>query len=446
MLDRGYGMMEEGRRSNTQNMQAVRAGDSGMARNPTTQAVRTGESGMARNPTVQAQPQSAQPQSAPSQSAPVQGSPTQIVQTNAGPAGQGGQGVPGLDINQLLQVMVEKNASDLHITVGSPPQLRIDGSLYPIKVPPLIPADTQRLCFSILNDAQRQKFEDMHEVDLSFQWRTKSRFRANFFMQRGSIAGAIRQIPQKILSMEELGLPPALAQVLDRPRGLVLVTGPTGSGKSTSLASMVDTINQRRRGHIITIEDPIEFLHRHKNCIVNQREIGADTADFHGALRYIMRQDPDVVLVGEIRDRQTMETALTLSETGHLVFSTLHTNGAVQTLHRVMDLFPADQQERVRTQLSFVIEGIMSQQLLRRVDGGRVVAVELMIPNAAIRNLIREGKAHQIYSQMQMGQAKFGMQTMNQSLLRLHQEGYITRDDCLMTAGDLEEMIAMLNG
>lgn len=368
----------------------------------------------------------------------------QAVQGSSGTSGMPVHGNPNLDINQLLQVMVDKNASDLHLTVGSPPQLRIDGSLYPIKVPPLTPADTQRLSYSVLTEFQRRRFEETHEVDLSFQWRTRSRFRANFFLQRGSMAGAIRQIPQKILSMEELGLPPALAQVLERPRGLVLVTGPTGSGKSTSLASMIDTINQRRRGHIITIEDPIEFLHRHKNCIVNQREIGSDTADFHGALRYIMRQDPDVVLVGEIRDRETMETALTLSETGHLVFSTLHTNGAVQTLHRVMDLFPADQQDRVRTQLSFVIEGIMSQQLLRRVDGGRVVAVELMIPNAAIRNLVREGKAHQIYSQMQMGQSKYGMQTMNQSLFRLYQEGFITRDDCLMTAGDLEEMIAML--
>ncbi len=355
------------------------------------------------------------------------------------------QGAPALDINRLLQVMVDKNASDLHLTVGSPPQIRIDGSLYPIKVPPLTPADTQRLTYSVLNEKQIARFEQYNEIDLSFQWRNQTRFRANFFRQRGSVAGAIRQIPSKILSLDMLGLPPALGSIIDRPRGLILVTGPTGSGKSTTLASMVDAINTRRRSHIITIEDPIEYLHKHKSCIVNQREIGTDTADFSGALKYIMRQDPDVVLVGEIRDRETMETALALSETGHLVMSTLHTNGAVQTIHRVMDFFPADQQDRVRTQLSFVIEGILSQQLLRRVDGGRVVAVELMIPNAAIRNLIREGKAHQIYSQMQMGQTKFGQQTMNQSLLKLYEEGVITRDDAVARAGDLEEMNSLLS-
>ncbi len=363
----------------------------------------------------------------------------------AAPPGQPATGAPTLDINRLLQVMVDKNASDLHLTVGSPPQIRIDGSLYPIKVPPLTPPDTQRLTYSILTEKQIERFEECNEIDLSFQWRNQSRFRANFFRQRGSIAGAIRQIPSKILSLELLGLPATLNTIIDRPRGLILVTGPTGSGKSTTLASMVDAINQRRRSHIITVEDPIEYLHRHKNCIVNQREIGSDTADFHGALRYIMRQDPDVVLVGEIRDRETMETALALSETGHLVMSTLHTNGCVQTLHRVMDFFPADQQDRVRTQLSFVIEGILSQQLLRRVDGGRVVAVELMIPNAAIRNLIRENKAHQIYSQMQMGQAKYGQMTMNQSLFKLVEEGLITKDDAIARAGDLEEMIGMLS-
>jgi len=365
--------------------------------------------------------------------------------TQPGIQGAAAAGSQVLDINRLLHVMVEKNASDLHLTVGSPPQIRIDGSLYPIKVPPLTPEDTQRLTYSVLTEAQIARFEQFNEIDLSFQWRQQSRFRANFFRQRGSVAGAIRQIPSKILSMDALGLPVALSAILDRPRGLVLVTGPTGSGKSTTLASMVDAINTRRRGHIITIEDPIEYLHKHRNCIVNQREIGTDTADFHGALKYIMRQDPDVVLVGEIRDRETMETALSLSETGHLVLSTLHTNGAVQTLHRVMDLFPPDQQDRVRTQLSFVIEGILSQQLLRRVDGGRIVATELMIPNAAIRNLIREGKAHQIYSQMQMGQTKYGMQTMNQSLVKLVEDGLISREDALSRAGDLEEMISLLS-
>lgn len=355
------------------------------------------------------------------------------------------RGAPNLDIHQLLQVMVDKNASDLHVTVGTPPQLRIDGALYPVKVPALTGQDTQRLCYSVLTDSQKKRFEEFNEIDLSFQWRGRSRFRANFFRQRGSVAGAIRQIPQKILSLEELGIPAAVSNLLDRPRGLILVTGPTGSGKSTTLASMIDAINIRRRGHIITIEDPIEYLHRHKNCVVNQREVGTDTVDFAGALRYVMRQDPDVVLVGEIRDRETMETALRLSETGHLVLSTLHTNGAVQTLHRVMDLFPADQQDRVKTQLSFVLEGILSQQLMRRVDGGRIIAVELMVPNSAIRNLIREGKAHQIYSQMQMGQSKHGMQTMNQSLLKLYQDGLITREEAMIKAGDNEEMMTLLS-
>jgi twitching motility protein PilT len=369
---------------------------------------------------------------------------------SAGPASSSAtgavmRGAPNLDIHQLLQVMVDKNASDLHVTVGTPPQLRIDGALYPVKVPALTGQDTQRLCYSVLTDSQKKRFEEFNEIDLSFQWRGRSRFRANFFRQRGSVAGAIRQIPQKILSLEELGIPAAVSNLLDRPRGLILVTGPTGSGKSTTLASMIDAINIRRRGHIITIEDPIEYLHRHKNCVVNQREVGTDTVDFAGALRYVMRQDPDVVLVGEIRDRETMETALRLSETGHLVLSTLHTNGAVQTLHRAMDLFPADQQDRVKTQLSFVLEGILSQQLMRRVDGGRIIAVELMVPNSAIRNLIREGKAHQIYSQMQMGQSKHGMQTMNQSLLKLYQDGLITREEAMIKAGDNEEMMTLLS-
>jgi twitching motility protein PilT len=351
-----------------------------------------------------------------------------------------------LDIHALLQVMVEKGASDLHLTVGTPPQLRVDGSLYPVKVPPLAPTDTQRLCYSVLTETQKKRFEEKNEIDMSFQWRNVSRFRANFFRQRGSVAGAIRQIPSRVMTFDELGLPPAVGQLVDRPRGLILVTGPTGSGKSTTLASMVDTINQRRRSHILTIEDPIEFLHRHKNSIVNQREVGSDTANFSDALRYVMRQDPDVVLVGEIRDTETMETALSLSETGHLVLSTLHTNSAVQTIHRVMDLFPADQQERVRTQFSFVCEGILSQQLLPRADGkGRVIAVELLMPNPAIRNLIREGKVHQIYSQMQMGQTKFGMQTLNQALLKLLRDRLISREEAMAHVGDLEEFSNMLS-
>ncbi len=351
-----------------------------------------------------------------------------------------------LDIHQLLKVMVEKGASDLHLTAGTPPQLRVDGSLYPLKIPPLKPADVQRLCYSVLTEGQKKRFEERNEIDLSFQWKGVSRFRANFFRQRGSVAGAIRQIPTRIMTFEELGLPSVVHQMVDKPRGLILVTGPTGSGKSTTLAAMVDVINQRRRGHIITIEDPIEYLHTHKNCIVNQREVGSDTESFHDALRYVMRQDPDVVLVGEIRDLETMETALRLSETGHLVLSTLHTNSAAQTIHRVMDLFPGDQQERVRTQMSFVLEGILCQQLLPRMDGrGRVLAVECLVLNAAIRNLIREGKIHQVYSQMQMGQAKYGMQTMNQSLLKLWQNRVISREEALVRAGDLDELVAMMS-
>jgi twitching motility protein PilT len=312
-------------------------------------------------------------------------------------------------------------------------------------MPPLTPPDVQRLCYSVLTETQKKKFEEFNEIDLSFQWKGMSRFRANFFRQRGAVAGAIRQIPNRIMTFEELGLPPIVHQLIDKPRGLILVTGPTGSGKSTTLASMVDAINQRRRGHIITIEDPIEYVHQHKNCIVNQREVGSDTQSFKDALRYVMRQDPDVVLVGEIRDLETMETALRLSETGHLVLSTLHTNSAAQTIHRIMDLFPSDQQERVRTQLSFVLEGILCQQLLPRLDGrGRVLAVECLVPNAAVRNLIREGKIHQIYSQMQMGQAKFGMQTMNQALFKLWQQRLITKDEALARAGDLEELVQMI--
>ncbi len=353
--------------------------------------------------------------------------------------------VATIDMHQLLQVMVEKGASDLHLTAGTPPQLRVDGSLYPLKIPPLKPADVQRLCYSVLTEGQKKRFEERNEIDLSFQWKGVSRFRANFFRQRGSVAGAIRQIPTRIMTFEELGLPSVVHQMVDKPRGLILVTGPTGSGKSTTLAAMVDVINQRRRGHIITIEDPIEYLHTHKNCIVNQREVGSDTESFRDALRYVMRQDPDVVLVGEIRDLETMETALRLSETGHLVLSTLHTNSAAQTIHRVMDLFPAEQQERVRTQLSFVLEGILCQQLLPRIDGrGRALAVECLVPNAAIRNLIREGKIHQIYSQMQMGQAKYGMQTMNQSLLRLWQNRVISREEAVARAGDVEELLQMM--
>jgi twitching motility protein PilT len=305
--------------------------------------------------------------------------------------------------------------------------------------------DVEEHAYSVLTDAQKHRFEEENELDLSLGVKGLSRFRANIFMQRGAVAGAFRTIPFKILTFQELGLPPIVAELAKKPRGLVLVTGPTGSGKSTTLASMIDKINTDRHEHIITIEDPIEYLHPHKNCIVNQREIGSDTLNFEDALRYVMRQDPDVVLVGEIRDVETMETALRLSETGHLVLSTLHTNSTVQTIHRVMDLFPAEQQDRVKTQLSFVLEGILCQQLLPRKDGkGRALALEVLVPTPAIRNLIREGKAHQIYSQMQMGQAKFGMQTMNQALLKLYKDRVVSREEAVSAAGDVDEFVTMM--
>ena len=309
-----------------------------------------------------------------------------------------------LTLHQLLKVMFEKGASDLHVTTNSPPQLRINGDLIPLKTPPLGPNDTKSLCYSIMTDAQKHKFEEENELDLSFGVKGLSRFRANIFTQRGAVAGSFRAIPFEIKSFEDLKLPQVVKLISDKPRGLVLVTGPTGSGKSTTLAAMIDRINTIRHDHIVTIEDPIEFVHPHKNCLINQREVGADTNSFQRALKSILRQDPDVVLVGELRDMETIEAALTISETGHLCFATLHTNSCAQTINRVIDVFPAYQQPQVRAQLSFVLEGVMSQTLLPTVGGkGRCLALEVMVPNAAIRNLIREDKIHQIYSQMQVG-------------------------------------------
>jgi twitching motility protein PilT len=337
--------------------------------------------------------------------------------------------------------MVEKNASDLHITTGSAPQLRVDGELVPLKLNPLTPLETKQLCYSILTDAQKHKFEEDNELDVSFGVKGLSRFRANVYMQRGAVAGAFRTIPFKILTFQELGLPPVIAELSKRPRGMILVTGPTGSGKSTTLASIIDKINTERHEHIMTIEDPIEYLHPHKSCLVNQREVGADTRSFKTALRYILRQDPDVVLVGEMRDLETIEAALTIAETGHTCFGTLHTNGAVQTINRIIDVFPPYQQPQVRAQLSFVLEGVVSQNLLMKTGGtGRVITLEIMIPNPAIRNLIREDKVHQIYSAMQVGQAKFGMQTFNQSLASLVQRRLITQEEAFNRTSDQEEL------
>ncbi|MDJ0786522.1 MAG: type IV pilus twitching motility protein PilT [Myxococcota bacterium] len=350
------------------------------------------------------------------------------------------------NLHQLLKAMIEKGASDLHITTSSPPQLRIDGKLHPLKMPPLSPPETKQLCYSILTDSQKHKFEESNELDLSFGVRGLSRFRANIFTQRGAVAGAFRSIPFKIMTFEELGLPKVANDLAQKPRGLILVTGPTGSGKSTTLATMIDKINTERNEHIVTIEDPIEYLHPHKGCVVNQREVGADTSGFQNALKYILRQDPDVVLIGEMRDLETIEAALTVAETGHLAFATLHTNSCVQTINRIVDVFPPYQQAQVRAQLSFVLEGVMSQTLIPRANGpGRALALEVMVPNPAIRNLIREDKIHQIYSQMQIGQEKFGMQTMNQSLSSLYQRRIISLDDAMGRSSDADELRNMIS-
>jgi twitching motility protein PilT len=352
-----------------------------------------------------------------------------------------------VNLHQLLKAMVEKGASDLHITTGSPPQLRVDGELVPLKTAQLTPVETKQLCYSILTDAQKHKFEEENELDLSFGVKGLSRFRANIYMQRGAVAGAFRTIPFKILTFQELGLPPVVAELVKKPRGLILVTGPTGSGKSTTLASMIDKINTDRHEHIMTIEDPIEYLHPHKNCLVNQREVGADTRNFKTALKYILRQDPDVVLVGELRDLETIEAALVIAETGHTCYATLHTNSAVQTINRVLDVFPPYQQPQVRAQLSFVLEGVMSQSLIAKAGSpGRVLALEVMVPNPAIRNLIREDKIHQVYSSMQVGQAKFGMQTFNQALAQLLARRLITQDEAFGRSSDPEELRNLLSG
>jgi twitching motility protein PilT len=346
---------------------------------------------------------------------------------------------------ELLKMMIEKNASDLHVTTGSPPRLRIDGKLVNIDHPSLNPADTKSLCYSVLTDAQKHKYEENNELDLSFGVKGLSRFRANIFMQRGAVAGAFRTIPFDIRTFKDLGLPEIMNELVKKPRGLILCTGPTGSGKSTTLAAMVDRINSDRCEHIITIEDPIEYLHPHKKCLINQREVNADTASFSAALRYVLRQDPDVVLIGEMRDLETIEAALTVSETGHLTLATLHTNSAVQTMNRIIDVFPPHQQEQIRVQLSFVLEGILAQQLIPKKSGiGRVLAVELLVPNPAIRNLIREDKIHQIYSMMQTGQTKFGMQTMNQSLFDLYSRRLISYEDAVGRSPVPDELIAVI--
>jgi twitching motility protein PilT len=352
-----------------------------------------------------------------------------------------------VNLHQLLRAMIEKGASDMHITTGAPPLLRIDGAIVPLKIPALSPVETKQLCYSVLTEEQKIQFEKTKELDLSFGVKNLSRFRANIFLQRGAVSGAFRSIPFKILTFEELGLPAVVAELAAKPRGLVLVTGPTGSGKSTTLASILDKINAETRQHIVTVEDPIEYLHPHKRSIVNQREVGSDTQTFKAALKYVLRQDPDVVLVGEMRDLETIEAALTIAETGHLVFATLHTNSALQSINRIIDVFPPHQQSQVRAQLSFVLEGVISQLLLPRAGTpGRCLALEVMVPNAAIRNLIREDKVHQIYSQMQVGQAKHGMQTLNQSLYSLYARRMITLEEAMGRSNDVDELRNMIEG
>jgi len=348
-------------------------------------------------------------------------------------------------LHQILKVMVEKGASDLHVTTGSPPQLRIDGHLVPIKMPPMTPAETQQLSYSVLTESQKHAFEEKNELDLSFGVKGLARFRANLFVQRGALAAVFRQIPLHIRTMQELGLPPIVETLARKPRGLVLVCGPTGSGKSTTLAAMIDKINSEMHGHIITIEDPIEYIHPHKRCLVNQREVGGDTESFKDALRYVLRQDPDVVLIGELRDLETIEAALTIAETGHLTLASLHTNSAIQSINRVIDVFPSHQQPQIRAQLSFLIEGVVCQQLIPRANGqGREMALEVLVPNSAIRNLIREDKIHQMYSAMQVGQAKHGMSTMNQALVDLYVRRLITLDEALGRCTDPDELRGML--
>jgi len=347
-------------------------------------------------------------------------------------------------LQQLLKTMIEHNASDLHITRDSPPQIRLDGSLVKLKTSPLTGEETKTLCYSVLTEGQKARFEAERELDFSFDFQGIARFRGNVFVQKQAVAGVFRVIPTKVKSFQDLGLPPVAAELCKKPRGLVLVTGPTGSGKSTTLAAMIDKINVDDRGHIVTIEDPIEFVHQHKGCVVNQREVGSDTESFRRALKSILRQDPDVVLVGELRDLETIEAALTIAETGHLVFATLHTNSAISTINRVIDVFSSEQQAQVRQQLSLVLEGVMSQTLVAKIGGGRALALEVLVPTPGIRNLIREEKVHQIYSQMQIGQQKTGMQTLNQCLASLVQRRYITTDDAYNASSDPDELRTML--
>jgi len=347
-----------------------------------------------------------------------------------------------LNLRALLQEMIEREASDLHVTAGVCPQLRVDGEITNSSVETVLtPKDTLQLAYSVLTEQQKKRFEFEDELDFSFGIQNLARFRGNVFKQRGCVAMVLRMIPFTVRTFEDLGLPPVVARLSERPRGLILVTGPTGSGKSTTLAAMIDKINRDRKGHIITVEDPIEFIHRHQNCIVNQREIGTDTKSFAAALKYALREDPDIILVGEMRDLETVAAALTIAETGHLVLATLHTNSAAESINRIIDVFPGGQQSQIRAQLAFVLEGVLTQTLLQKARGkGRMMACEIMVATPAIRALIRDDKVHQIYSALQSGK-KHGMQTMVDALYQLYMNREVSKEECLRVAGDSNEFL-----
>jgi twitching motility protein PilT len=350
-----------------------------------------------------------------------------------------------VNLRVLLEEMIERDASDLHITAGEKPKMRIDGEIQSSKLEfTMTPKDTMQLAYSVLTENQKKKFEMEDELDFSFGIQNLARFRGNCFKQRGCVSMVIRQIPFSIKTFDDLNLPDVIRKMAERPRGLVLVTGPTGSGKSTTLAAMIDKINKERKGHIITVEDPIEFIHRHQGCIVNQREVGTDTKSFQASLKYALRQDPDVILIGELRDLETIQAALTIAETGHLAFATLHTNSAAEAINRIIDVFPSHQQSQVRAQLAFVLEGIVTQSLLPKAKGrGRAMAAEILVVTPAVRALIRDDKIHQIYSTMQSGK-KFGMQTMNDALYNLFMSRDVTEEECLRVSHDPNEFLRMI--
>jgi twitching motility protein PilT len=350
-----------------------------------------------------------------------------------------------VNLRALLEEMIEKDASDLHIVAGERPKIRVDGDITNATSDEVLtPKDTLSLAYSVLTESQKKRFETENELDFSFGIQNLARFRGNCFKQRGCVSLVIRQIPFSVRTFEDLGLPAVVAKLAERPRGLVLVTGPTGSGKSTTLAAMIDKINREMKGHIITVEDPIEFIHRHQSCIVNQREVGTDTNSFAAALKYALRQDPDVVLVGEMRDLETTQAALTIAETGHLAFATLHTNSAAETINRIIDIFPAHQQSQIRAQLAFVLEGVLTQTLLQKAKGrGRVMAAEIMVCTPAIRALIRDDKVHQIESSMQAGK-KYGMQTLADALYQLYMNREVSKDECLRVASNPNEFLRMI--